>query len=404
MIEGINLLISIFIGCIVFIYYTNALFKPRTKYLYANISIIVGYMMLYAISSFYQPTLNVIAFSIATFVLMYLCFKVTLKNAIIQAFMLTAIMMLAVVLGIIAFLLLEMIIRKNFKIFSKALFKEIIAFGAFVVVVFGGITVYGNVQENYIPKLADIDSARIAIDFDINLEGKDVEKILETQKILMAQKKDYFKKRYDDSGYITISYTLKNGEKVNRVYHTTDDFNPHKQCKAIMAEENKPQNIINAIMQCDTTDITFINGSAEQYNDKYVDVLNERFNGKVAADIFDAVKKDVEAGVMQEYNLQRMLDGVDKDTSYMYNLMLNFTVPKGNRIGKSWNVDGFTWYEELLDILGVTKEYSDFGDARSDGIETYSVNISFGENCTNLIAVLKENGLISSKEPLLTYE
>ena len=88
MIEGINLLISIFIGCIVFIYYTNALFKPRTKYLYANISIIVGYMMLY-------PTLNVIAFSIATFVLMYLCFKVTLKNAIIQAFMLTAIMMLA---------------------------------------------------------------------------------------------------------------------------------------------------------------------------------------------------------------------------------------------------------------------------------------------------------------------
>ena len=92
MIEGINLLISIFIGCIVFIYYTNALFKPRTKYLYANISIIVGYMMLYAISSFYQPTLNVIAFSIATFVLMYLCFKVTLKNAIIQAFMLTAIM------------------------------------------------------------------------------------------------------------------------------------------------------------------------------------------------------------------------------------------------------------------------------------------------------------------------
>ena len=34
--------------------------------------------------------------------------------------------------------------------------------------------------------------------------------------------------------------------------------------------------------------------------------LNERFNGKVAADIFDAVKKDVEAGVMQEYNLQRI--------------------------------------------------------------------------------------------------
>ena len=102
----------------------------------------------------------------------------------------------------------------------------------------------------------------------------------------MAQKRIILKRDMMIPGNITISYTLKNGEKVNRVYHTTDDFNPHKQCKAIMAEENKPQNIINAIMQCDTTDITFINGSAEQYNDKYVDVLNERFNGKVAADIF----------------------------------------------------------------------------------------------------------------------
>lgn len=43
-------------------------------------------------------------------------------------------------------------------------------------------------QENYIPKLADIDSARIAIDFDINLEGKDVEKILETQRYLWRRK------------------------------------------------------------------------------------------------------------------------------------------------------------------------------------------------------------------------
>ena len=47
--------------------------------------------------------------------------------------------------------------------------------------------------------------------------------------------------------------------------------------------------------------------------------------------IFEAVKKDVEAGVMQEYNLKRMLDGVDKDNSYMYDLMLNFTVPKGQQ-------------------------------------------------------------------------
>lgn len=95
MIQGINLLISILIGCVVFIYYTNSLFKPKTKYLYSNISIIIGYIMLYIISLFYIPNLNVIAFFVATFTLTYLCFKITLKNAIVQAFVLTAIMMLA---------------------------------------------------------------------------------------------------------------------------------------------------------------------------------------------------------------------------------------------------------------------------------------------------------------------
>ena len=40
-------------------------------------------------------------------------------------------------------------------------FPSVMIFGGFVVVVFGGITVYGNVQENYIPKLADIDSTRV---------------------------------------------------------------------------------------------------------------------------------------------------------------------------------------------------------------------------------------------------
>ena len=42
---------------------------------------------------------------------------------------------------------------------------------------------------------------------------------------------------------------------------------------------------------------------------------------------------NVEAGVMQEYNLQRMLDGVDKDTSYMYNLMQNLQYSLATAVG-----------------------------------------------------------------------
>ena len=44
----------------------------------------------------------------------------------------------------------------------------------------------------------------------------DIKKVIETQKILIAQKDKYFKHRDDNMDDITISYRLKNGETISR--------------------------------------------------------------------------------------------------------------------------------------------------------------------------------------------
>lgn len=95
MIQNINLLIAIMAGCLIFIYFTNSIFEPKKSYKFANIVTVIGYILLYFISLWYKPNINMIAFFLVNFAILYLCFNIKLKNAIIQTFILTAIMMLS---------------------------------------------------------------------------------------------------------------------------------------------------------------------------------------------------------------------------------------------------------------------------------------------------------------------
>lgn len=95
MIQSISLLISFILECTIFIYYTNSVFQCRKSYLWSNMCIILGYLVLYIISLYYIPSINMTAFLIINSILIYLCFQTKLKNAVIQAFILSAIMMLS---------------------------------------------------------------------------------------------------------------------------------------------------------------------------------------------------------------------------------------------------------------------------------------------------------------------
>ncbi len=94
MIDTINLLISIGIECLVMIYYTNSTMSPRKTYTAANLGIVLGYCILYIISLYKLPFVNVVAFALVNFVVIFLLFEVKIKNAVIQLAILMAIMIL----------------------------------------------------------------------------------------------------------------------------------------------------------------------------------------------------------------------------------------------------------------------------------------------------------------------
>lgn len=314
--------------------------------------------------------------------------------------------LLTVLLGAIAFCLLDMLINKNFKIISRRFFKELAVYTVFVVVIFGGIAVYGHSQENYIPEASDVDYAYINMDYQIILDGSDVSKVIEAQKAIMAQKKYYFDYRYEDSNYTGIEYVLKDGSKIYREYQTPDKYvDLHKVCSMIVEEEKKPKNVIKNIMQCSNPDnVELVDGSFTQYDSNYNVVAAKKLDSNAACDIYDAVIQDLEEGSLQQYVVSQLSDR-NGDQGYVCDLYLTYNIPKGN--GLLGSVDsqeepfGSYLFKRLLGLM----DYGIIYEMEASNSKTpYTAYIEFGPDCTNLINVLEKYQIIDSKASLLTYE
>lgn len=95
MIDKIDMIIAIVLSCLVFIFYTNSTMPQRKNYIMSNISIILGYILIYAVSLYNIQYINIAVSVAVNFFLIYLCFKTNIKNAIIQSLLLVAIMMIS---------------------------------------------------------------------------------------------------------------------------------------------------------------------------------------------------------------------------------------------------------------------------------------------------------------------
>ncbi len=315
------------------------------------------------------------------------------------------ILLIAVVLGMVAFMLLEMLIKKNFKVISKKFLRELIPYEFFVAAVFATISLYGYLEENIIPKQADVEYAYINMDYSLKLKNKDINTAIDTQKILIKHKKDYFTSRGDaDNSYIKIEYVLKNGTKIYRNYEVSYKIDVQEKCKALADEEKKSENIMKFIMQCENTDkAIFTGGNAAQYDENYNTVLNRNFDGKVARNIYKAIKQDAEAGNIQEYVIP-LVYGKTGNESYNLNLGLAFTLPAGEETSTISYEESSTIIERLLSNIGLRFDDVVYETDYSDGLSTFTVNVEIGPKCENTINALIKYKIIDSKESLLTYE
>lgn len=318
---------------------------------------------------------------------------------------LAVILLIAVVLGMVVFMLLDMLIKKNFRVISKKFLKELIPYCVFVVAAFGAISVYGNIEEQKIPKAADVEYAYINMDYQLKMTNKNIQKVIDAQKTIMDQKSYYFKHRNeDDTSYVMIEYVLKDGSKIYRNYEVPDSIEIQKKCNDLAAEEKKPENIMNLIMECSDGDrALFTGGSAAQYDENYNTLYDKDFDGRAAKDIYKAIKKDAEEGNIQEYVVPTLYGKTGME-GYLFNLNLTFTLPAGEETATMSYEESNTIVGRMLSNVGIRIDDVTYGTNYSDGISTYSVNVEFGPKCENIIKALEKNKIIDSKDSLLTYE
>mgnify|MGYP001458316020 CR=1 FL=1 len=60
MIDKIDMIIAIVLSCLVFIFYTNSTMPQRKNYIMSNISIILGYILIYAVSLYNIQYINIL--------------------------------------------------------------------------------------------------------------------------------------------------------------------------------------------------------------------------------------------------------------------------------------------------------------------------------------------------------
>lgn len=80
---------------ILFTYYANTVFQHRRSSLISNFIMITGYVILWLISMLWNPTLNLIAFGMINFLILYSAFRLSAKSALVHTLILTVFMMLA---------------------------------------------------------------------------------------------------------------------------------------------------------------------------------------------------------------------------------------------------------------------------------------------------------------------
>ncbi len=95
MTNGINLFVAIALSYIIFIFYTNSTMKSRRNYLTSNMCALLGYGVIYIVSLYNIPMINIFLSVAVNIAIIYLCFRTTFKNAVIQSLILTAIMMIS---------------------------------------------------------------------------------------------------------------------------------------------------------------------------------------------------------------------------------------------------------------------------------------------------------------------
>ena len=246
----------------------------------------------------------------------------------------------------------------------------------------------------------------VSLNLDYTLlytEPDDIQKIIDLQKEILAQKEECLSA--ENQYYLSITYTLKDGKKLRRSYTVpvgqaaaADKDSVVAKVTALESDPNKMmQNMFGNYYKTNeyyAGSISFVdeNGRTEDY----------RFTQEELDAVMEAVQKDVEAGNMTYYQLYSLRAG-DEDNTYRDRYFNNLDISFYNPDGIIWNYSSYS-----VDGVDVTEAVLT-GEKTAEEAEAYFPNsdsayVEFGSKCTNIIETLKKLGILNSERKLMTYD
>ena len=308
------------------------------------------------------------------------------------------------IFGAIGFFVAEMLIEKNFRVFHKKRVGEWAVLTVVLAAFLGALKLDLFRIEGKIPDVSEVKVVSLNLDYTLcYTEPDDIQKIIDLQKEILAQKEECLSA--ENQYYLSITYTLKDGKKLRRSYTVpvgqaaaADKDSVVAKVTALESDPNKMmQNMFGNYYKTNeyyAGSISFVdeNGRTEDY----------RFTQEELDAVMEAVQKDVEAGNMTYYQLYSLRAG-DEDNTYRDRYFNNLDISFYNPDGIIWNYSSYS-----VDGVDVTEAVLT-GEKTAEEAEAYFPNsdsayVEFGSKCTNIIETLKKLGILNSERKLMTYD
>ncbi|MCI5493111.1 MAG: hypothetical protein MR425_03175 [Lachnospiraceae bacterium] len=293
------------------------------------------------------------------------------------------------VIGLFAFFLLDMILQKSARVFTK---KKFLEFGIYTLAVFGFLSclelnVFG--LENKMPDAADVRSVDMQLYYSVYETSPDqIEDVLAIQKQIIDSKKEFeaYERKADGKniGWVQFNYTLMDGTPYTRNYAIPIGEDAIADENSVVAKIRKKSCDVdsflrgNVCMNLDETEITGM--SVDVYNED-AENHDENIAENDTEAVLEALKQDVAEGHLL-YGTRYAGNGTyyqdpDNDKVLFWN-SLTINLYNKNGVHTIW-----------------TERYS-YGQSESD-----MVGLAFNKNCTHLIETLKKLGIVNDTDKRL---
>lgn len=310
---------------------------------------------------------------------------------------------MVVMIGMFIFFFAEMLIQKSVHVVSKRRCKECGVFIVFMALAFSGIYLYGYSSAHHIPDVDEVQYAYVDMNYPVEFEGEDIAQVLELQKEILQQQSVIkeeleMNEAVNGSGYVTITYRMKDGSVLTRNYTLPSGAEVSTEMfRRIYEWESQADSFLRQFIEYDYESVSRVtDAQLEWYDSSTTNYMYRSVEGDGARALFDAAIADAQAGVLQKYNLTDYREPWDTRTSESYaTIDIYYYHAKDN------------WQSMYDRMNGITENTNSLVDNSSNiYVEDSAMNlrsgmyVCFGEDCTNIIHVLVECGLIESADEL----